>query len=77
MSDLQPMMPVVGVIGVEYPEQVDASLADWRAKADDAYWESVVHGALPFSWQLYTEWWVARRWITPRDPRKEEYAYAY
>lgn len=36
---------------------------------DDAYWWRIIHG--PFSWQLFTSWWVARRYVMPRDIRKD------
>lgn len=34
-----------------------------------AYWRAALKR--PFSWQGFTNWWVSRRWVIPRDPRKE------
>jgi hypothetical protein len=42
---------------------------DFVARADDAFWAAFIRR--PFSWQQYTTWWVARRWVIPRDIRKE------
>lgn len=39
------------------------------AVMDDAFWSYVALKA-PFSWQWYLNWWVARRYVQPRDPRR-------
>jgi hypothetical protein len=47
----------------------DDEVVDWDqslARQDDAYWSWMVMRAR-FSWQLFTNWWIARRWIVPRD----------
>lgn len=36
---------------------------------DDIYWARQVY-AKPFTWQRYLNWWVARRWLIPRDVRR-------
>lgn len=45
------------------------ALAHARSWSDDGYWAAFVRA--PFTWQRFTNWWIARRWIIPRDPRKE------
>jgi hypothetical protein len=42
----------------------DQMLERW----DDGMWSRVVRQ--PFSWRWYTLWWIARRWIVPRDVRR-------
>jgi len=50
-------------------EQVDWD--DQLAKLDDSIWSRMVFGrAYPFTWRMFLMWWVARRWIEPRDVRK-------
>lgn len=46
----------------------EAALADSRARQDDAWWARYVR--LPYTPQRFTNWWVARRWIIPRDIRR-------
>lgn len=60
--------PVIALISVEDGEDFAAALADSTARNDDAYWRHFI--ALPFTWQRFTNWWVARRWVRPRDIRK-------
>jgi hypothetical protein len=43
---------------------VDAAVA----RLWDAYWAKYVMA--PFTWQRYLGWWIARRWIVPRDIRR-------
>ena len=65
--------------GVTYPaptfaivmgdgEDLGAALEDSMARRDDAYWLRYVRQR--FAWQRFTDWWLARRWIVPRDIRK-------
>ena len=63
---------------VAYPAPVllasttDAELIEPAAElawSDDAYWWRFVHR--PFSWSRFLTWWIARRWVVPRDIRKE------
>jgi hypothetical protein len=35
----------------------------------DAYWASFVRR--PFTWQRFACWWAARRWVEPRDVRRQ------
>jgi hypothetical protein len=51
-------------------DDVAAEADVFLAGMDDAYWHRFVRAA--FSWRLFTEWWVARRWIVPTDPRRRE-----
>lgn len=39
-----------------------------RARQDDAWWASYVRA--PYTPQRFLNWWVARRWIIPRDIRR-------
>lgn len=61
--------PVIAVISAEDGEGVEASLDDSRARQDDAWWARFVRG--PFAWSRFMQWWVARRWVVPRDVRKQ------
>lgn len=45
-------------------EGIDESDSRW----DDLVWGRVV--MLPFTWQWFTNWWVSRRWVMPRDVRR-------
>ena len=56
------------VVAPEWEEDVGPALDDAVARLWDAHWAARVLG--PFSWMLFTEWWVARRWAEPRDIRK-------
>jgi hypothetical protein len=54
---------------------VDADTADFQAAIDnsisrqqDAYWAHYIR--LPYTPQRFINWWVARRWIIPRDIRR-------
>ena len=42
------------------------------SKLDDMIWSRYVFGrsGWPFSWHNHLMWWIARRWIEPRDVRK-------
>ena len=50
-------------------EDIPAMLMSYGARMDDAHWAWIL--TLPFSWPRFWSWWVARRWIVPRDIRKE------
>ena len=61
---------MIAVVSPEWAEDdaeidFDASVAQY----DDAYWSYVALMA-PFSWQLFLNWWVARRYVQPRDVRR-------
>lgn len=45
------------------------ALDDSRSRQDDAWWAAYIRA--PFTPQRYLNWWVARRWVIPRDIRKE------
>ena len=64
------LVPVAGVFYAEREEDTIPSADDNLARLDDAYWSSQVR-ATPFTWQAFTDWWIARRWIIPRDITKE------
>jgi len=61
--------PVLAVIFPEEDEDVERLLDDFVARKDDAYWARFVRQR--FSWQRFIRWWVARRWVIPRDLRRE------
>lgn len=45
---------------------------DWDemlSRFDDRVWSHFVFVS-PFSWQLFLNWWVARRYVQPRDPSR-------
>ena len=57
---------------VVFPDATDdipVMLMSYGARMDDARWAWAIRR--PFSWPLFWSWWVARRWIVPRDIRKE------
>ena len=61
--------PVLAHTLVEDGFMMELGLDDSAARADDAFWARVVrrwHG-----WQAVTDWWVARRWVKPRDITRE------
>lgn len=60
------MMPV---IFPEFAEEVEFLLDEATARADDALWMRYVKGQ--FSWQRFINWWVSRRWVMPRDVRRQ------
>lgn len=61
--------PVIAVVSTDFDELVPKSLDESTARKDDAFWAQ--HMRLPFSWQRFLNWWVARRWVRPRDITKE------
>ncbi len=56
------------VIAVIDREDFAEALDDSRARQDDAWWARYIR--LPYTPQRFTNWWVARRWIIPRDIRR-------
>ena len=48
----------------ELQHELDAA----QSAYDDRLWSFYV--TQPFSWQRFTNWWAARRWVKPRDIRK-------
>jgi hypothetical protein len=63
--------PVIAVITEEFGDRdtFAEALREDRARRDDAYWNLFVRQ--PFTWQRFLNWWVARRWVRPRDIRKD------
>ena len=49
-------------------EDLGEAIADATARWHDRVWGRYV--MKPFTWQRFTNWWVARRWIMPRDVRR-------
>lgn len=71
-SDVRHPVPVVAVLYTDlelstaaYTAQLDRMTARW----DDVFWSRYTRR--PFTWQRFLNWWVARRWVVPRDIRKE------
>lgn len=59
------------VLSVALPDDVDGD-ADWEyfaAMVDDHQWSWWLFRAR-FTWQVFTNWWVARRYVMPRDVRR-------
>jgi hypothetical protein len=52
-------------ISVEDEAAIEAALDDDLAWSDDAYWRRFVDRR--FTWERYMTWWVARRFVVPRD----------
>jgi len=50
-------------------EEIGPALDDAVARLWDAHWLAACRG--PFSWMLFTEWWIARRWLLPRGARPD------
>ncbi len=59
---------LASVIAVVDGEDFEASFADSQARMQDAYWARYVRG--PYTPQRFINWWIARRWIIPRDIRR-------
>lgn len=68
------MSLVAGVHGIvalpETNDDVVTILEDYQTHADDAWWAVEIRH-WPFSWGRYRHWWIARRWLVPRDIQKE------
>lgn len=47
---------------------LQVALDDSRARQDDAWWAAYVRA--PYTPQRFLNWWVARRWVVPRDIRR-------
>ena len=62
------MASVIAVVNTDIEADFMAALADSQARQQDAYWARYVRG--PYSPQRFINWWVARRWIIPRDIRR-------
>ncbi len=56
---------VIAVTHIEDGDDFGMALETSRARQDDAWWARYVRG--PYTPQRFMNWWVARRWIVPRD----------
>jgi hypothetical protein len=59
--------PVIFAITSEDAD-LDGAISDSIARQDDAFWHRFVRDR--FTWRRFTHWWIARRFIVPRDIRK-------
>lgn len=50
-------------------EDLQEGLDDAQSFVDDAFWSFWAFHA-PFRWQNFVNWWAARRYVEPRDPRR-------
>lgn len=66
MTGPQPV-PVLAVVFGDRPEHLE--LEESVARQDDVFWQQFSRRWS--GWQGYLNWWVARRWIIPRDRKKE------
>jgi hypothetical protein len=59
------------VLAVGDPDELQSTI-DWMeslASLDDIRWAYIVVRK-PFTWQRFLNWWVARRYVQPRDVRR-------
>ena len=57
------ILPLTSEVG-ELQQELDAA----QAMYDDRAWSFQI--MQPFGWQRFLNWWVARRYVKPRDIRK-------
>jgi hypothetical protein len=50
-------------------DEYEEALRDFTARNDDAYWSRFARASRG-SWHDFTQWWIARRWIVPRNPSR-------
>ncbi len=50
-------------------DDIERGLSDGLSRYDDVAWSWYVRQ--PFTWQRFIDWWAARRWMMPRDVRKQ------
>lgn len=62
--------PVIGHFLVEDGFLVEPALEEDTARMDDARWARAAR-RLWVTPQQFLLWWIARRWVRPRDIRKE------
>lgn len=64
-------VPVLAVMLIDTDDQdeMEKAVYETESRYEDAYWNRVAWRR-PFSWSVFAAWWVARRWIVPRDVRK-------
>lgn len=63
------MIPVASVLLIEDGFLEGAHIEEHTARLDDAHWARFVR-RMP-SPQDFLNWWIARRWVKPRDITKE------
>ncbi len=56
------------VIAVIDRDDFSEAIDDSRARQEDAWWARYIRR--PYSPQQFINWWIARRWIIPRDIRR-------
>lgn len=64
------LTPIAGHLLIEDGFLEEAFLDNDTARYDDAYWARVA-GRFPAAPQTLINWWIARRWVRPRDITKE------
>lgn len=69
MGDVTRLTPVLAAIMIEHDDELPVALDDATARRDDAFWARYVKA--PVTPRRFVRWWIARRWVIPRDPRKE------
>ena len=57
-------VPVMA-LQAETSEGLLESIDEVRGRLDDAYWARYMRR--PFSWPRFYTWWIARRWVIPRN----------
>lgn len=60
--------PVVSLITPEGERDVPEGYDAYTATVDDLWWSHFVRRS--FTWPSFYRWWVARRWVRPRDVRR-------
>lgn len=61
---------VLAVVAPEWAEDDgEVDFDESLARQDDVYWAWAALRAR-FTWQLFLNWWVARRYVAPRDVRR-------
>jgi hypothetical protein len=61
------LIPIVAVVTSD-EEDLEVALDDFTARQDDGYWARFVRR--PYTPQRFIAWWIARRWVIPRDIRR-------
>ena len=56
-------------IDISVSPDIGVAWDEYTARVDDTYWAWATRYRT-FTWMEFTHWWVARRWLTPRDVRK-------
>jgi hypothetical protein len=59
---------VIAVVSSDDGDDFGEAIDDSRARQDDAWWARYIR--LPYTPQRFLNWWIARRWVIPRDIRR-------